>query len=239
MSWVEQLRLELNKRGQKVTVTAVMLKAIALAQLKHPATRSSILPFNRVVTLNDIVGCFTVERMVDGEPAVYFGTVKAPHQKSLQQIAKELKENGELEISQVPQLDMEHKFARFPWWLRRAVLWIGSRIPSARLMCLDATFGISSLGKYAIQGLIPPCVCASTFGIGAVEKRAVVRGGEIVIRPMISISLNFDHRVIDGAPAARFLLEIRSLLEGGMEEYIGALQEAQQQEPALVPSPIS
>lgn len=239
MSWAEQLRADFRKRGEKITVTAIILKAIAIAQVKHPSTRTAILPWNRVVTLNDIVGSFTVERFVDGQPAVYFGTIKAPHTKSLPEIARELDENGKLEFSQVPQLYLEHQFAKFPWWLRRMILWIGVRWPAARLMCLDATFGISSLGKYAIRSLVPPCVCASTFGIGVVEQRAVVRSGEIVIRPMMTLCLNFDHRAIDGAPAARFMGDIKLLLEGEMQEFAPAAPEAQLGAAAMMHAPSS
>jgi pyruvate dehydrogenase E2 component (dihydrolipoamide acetyltransferase) len=71
-----------------------------------------------------------------------------------------------------------------------------------------------------MTAIIPPCVTTSVFGVGSLEDRAVVRDGEIVIRKMMSITLNFDHRVIDGAPAARFLSEVRALLEGGLAEYI-------------------
>jgi hypothetical protein len=37
---------------------------------------------------------------------------------------------------------------------------------------------------------------------------------------MMTLSLNFDHRMIDGAPAARFLQDIKALLEGGLESYL-------------------
>lgn len=85
---------------------------------------------------------------------------------------------------------------------------------------MGATFGLSSLGKWGIKGLIPPCVSTSTFGVGEVEERAVVRGGQIEIRPMLTIILNFDHRIIDGAPAARFMSDVKKLLEGGLENYV-------------------
>jgi hypothetical protein len=220
MSWAEDLRRRLAEQGHRVTVTALVIKAIAIAQVKHPESRTAIMPWGRVATLNDIVASFTVERFIKNQPAVYFGAITEPHLKSLAEIARELRDSGEKEIKEVQQLDLEHRFAGFPWLLRRIILWFGLQHPALRLMCLGATFGISSLGKYAVKAMVPPCVCASTFGVGSVEKRAVVRGEEVVVRPIMSISLNFDHRLIDGAPAARFLTDVRSLLEGGLQEYI-------------------
>lgn len=87
---------------------------------------------------------------------------------------------------------------------------------------MGATFGLSSLGKFGIKAIIPPCASTSTFGVGAMEERPVVREGKIEIRQIFTLTLNFDHRAIDGAPAARFLKDIIGLLEGGLEQHLPA-----------------
>jgi len=51
------------------------------------------------------------------------------------------------------------------------------------------------------------------LGVGATQKRAVVINDAIVIRPMAYLSLSFDHRVIDGATADRFMARVRAILE--------------------------
>ena len=77
-----------------------------------------------------------------------------------------------------------------------------------------------------MKALVPPCVSTSTFGVGAVEQRAVVREGKIDIRPMMTLTLNFDHCIIDGAPAARFLNDVIALIEGGLESYLDSDEAA-------------
>lgn len=54
---------------------------------------------------------------------------------------------------------------------------------------------------------------SAILGAGAIVEKPVVREGQIVIRPMATISLTFDHRVIDGATAGRFLARVTELLE--------------------------
>lgn len=220
MTWAEQLRLELKEKGIKVTATAILLKAIGIAQRLHPASRTAILPWGRTVTFNDIVAGFTVERYVGQQPAVFFGSIESPDSKPLVQVAEELRAYGEDEISTVPQLDIEDRFNNMPWLFRRFILWLGMRFPKVRLRYMGATFGLSSLGKFGCRGLIPPCVSTSTFGVGTIEPRAVVREGAIVVRPMMTLILNFDHRLIDGGPAARFMQDVQRLVEGELQSHI-------------------
>ncbi len=220
MTWSEEFRKKLKDAGVKTTVTAILLKAIAIAQRTHPASRTAIYPWGKMVTFNDIVAGFTVERNVGTQPAVFFGAIDAPDTKSVEEIAQELQAYGAADFKEVKPLDVQARFNNMPWLVRRFILWMGITYPAFRLRHMGATFGLSSLGKFGIKSLIPPCVSTSTFGIGSVEDRAVVRDGKIEIRPMMTISLNFDHRAIDGAPAARFLADIIKLMEGGLENYI-------------------
>lgn len=222
MSWAEGFRKRLLARGHKTTVTAILLKAIGLAQLKHPESRTALLPWGRTVTFNHIVAGFTVEKDIDGQPAVFLGAITDPDSKSVEQIAAELYEYGKASPNDVPQLEIAHRFSKMPWLFRRFILWLGLRYPGVRLRYMGATFGVTSLGKYGLKAIIPPCVCTSTFGVGKVEDRVVVCNGQAEVRPMMTMTLNFDHRIIDGAPAARFVDDVRKLLEGGLAEYVSS-----------------
>ncbi len=77
------------------------------------------------------------------------------------------------------------------------------------------TFTLSNFGSYGgdfeTPLLNPPQ--SAILGIGAITDEVVVRGGQIVIRPMMMLSMTFDHRLIDGAVAGAFRNELRALLE--------------------------
>ena len=77
------------------------------------------------------------------------------------------------------------------------------------------TFTISNLGMYAVESftavLNPPQ--AAIVAVGATEERVVPVGGETVVRPMITLTATFDHRAVDGAPAAAFLQTLKESLE--------------------------
>ena len=77
------------------------------------------------------------------------------------------------------------------------------------------TFTITNLGMYGIESFTPiinqPEV--AILGVTTMEDRAVVRDGAVVIRPMMTLSLTFDHRVVDGSVAAEFLQRVKTLME--------------------------
>jgi pyruvate dehydrogenase E2 component (dihydrolipoamide acetyltransferase) len=54
---------------------------------------------------------------------------------------------------------------------------------------------------------------AAIFGVGRIVEEPVVRNGQLAIENMMTLSLTFDHRVIDGAPAARWLQRICERLQ--------------------------
>jgi len=69
------------------------------------------------------------------------------------------------------------------------------------------TFTISNLGAFGADAFTPivnPPQCA-ILGVGRIVEKPVVRDGSVAIAPTLWLSLTFDHRLIDGAPAARFL----------------------------------
>jgi pyruvate dehydrogenase E2 component (dihydrolipoamide acetyltransferase) len=77
------------------------------------------------------------------------------------------------------------------------------------------TFTVSNLGMYGIENFsaVINTPQAAILAVGAIEERAVVRGGEIVAAQMLGVTLACDHRILYGAPAAEFLARVRALLE--------------------------
>ena len=78
-----------------------------------------------------------------------------------------------------------------------------------------ATFTVSNLGTFGVREfsaiINPPSV--AILAVAAAEKRAVVRGDQIVARTTMTLTLSADHRAVDGAVAAEFLRTLKGLLE--------------------------
>jgi pyruvate dehydrogenase E2 component (dihydrolipoamide acetyltransferase) len=77
------------------------------------------------------------------------------------------------------------------------------------------TFTITNLGAFGVDAFTPIIhtpQCA-ILGVGRIMRRPVVVGEQIVARDQITLSLTFDHRIVDGAPAAHFLQTLSALIE--------------------------
>jgi pyruvate dehydrogenase E2 component (dihydrolipoamide acetyltransferase) len=95
---------------------------------------------------------------------------------------------------------------------------LAEKAQKKRLFPLDydgGTFTVSNLGMFGVDNfvaIVNPPQCA-ILAIGQVAPRVVPHGEGIAVRPMMTMSLSADHRVVDGAIAARFLQEVKNLLE--------------------------
>jgi len=84
------------------------------------------------------------------------------------------------------------------------------------------TFTITNLGMYGVDVFIPIINPPETaiLGVGRVTEKPVVISGQLAIKPVIQLSLSFDHRIVDGAPAAKFLQKIKQILESGLGDVL-------------------
>ena len=78
-----------------------------------------------------------------------------------------------------------------------------------------STFTITNLGMFEVDAFTPIINLpeAAILGVGRIKDCAAVVEGEIAVRKMMWLSLTFDHRLVDGAPAARFLQRIKQYVE--------------------------
>jgi pyruvate dehydrogenase E2 component (dihydrolipoamide acetyltransferase) len=95
---------------------------------------------------------------------------------------------------------------------------LAERARAGRLRPADitgATFTISNLGMYRVDAfraiVVPPQ--AAILAVGSISDRVVPVGGQPAIRPMMTLTLSCDHRVLDGARAALFLNDLTEIID--------------------------
>ena len=102
--------------------------------------------------------------------------------------------------------------------IEKAIHAFADKATSGKLDLNDLTGGTFSISNGGVYGSVlstpilnPPQ--SGILGMHAVQDRAVVRDGEIVIRPMMNLALSYDHRIIDGREAVGFLRQVKEYIE--------------------------
>ena len=81
------------------------------------------------------------------------------------------------------------------------------------------TFTVTNLGMYGVEFFTPIINPpeAAILGVGKITEKPVVIEGKVEVKPTIMLSLSYDHRIVDGAPAAAFLMKVKEKIENTTE----------------------
>jgi pyruvate dehydrogenase E2 component (dihydrolipoamide acetyltransferase) len=182
---IEALRTELTEQtGTKVSALAIVVRALVDVCQRHPELNSSWdEDAHEIVVKRDR----HVGIATDTERGLLVPVVHDAQDKGIAEIAGEIAEL--VDAARAGRATLEQL--------------TGGTITVTNV----GTFG-SSFGTPIIN--IPE---VAILALGRIEQRAVVAGGEIVARPSVTLSLSFDHRVIDGADADKALTDLREVLE--------------------------
>jgi pyruvate dehydrogenase E2 component (dihydrolipoamide acetyltransferase) len=168
----------------KLTMTAIMLKLLAAALKRHPRVNASYDPQTAEIIYKDYVH---IGLAVDTPRGLVVPVVRNVDTRPLPELAAEL-----------INLSERTRKAQF-------------EIAELRGACFTITnYGVlgGTVGTPMIN--FPE---AAILGMGKARLRAWVRGGQIVPRLIMPLSLSFDHRIVDGADGARFLNDVIAALE--------------------------
>lgn len=173
-----------GEQGAKLTYLPFIMKALVAAFRKFPTVNAVMDEAENTLVVR---GAVNIGIATDTPAGLYVPVVKNVQSKSILQLAVEIREIVERTQNGTATLD---DFT-------------------------GGTFTITSVGniggRFATPIINSPEV--AILGVNQIHDRPMVIDGEIVARKMMYLSPSFDHRVIDGAVAARFVSEVKALLE--------------------------
>lgn len=203
-------------RGQP-SYTAIVLKAIALALREHPALNRLVLGGrfrHRPVQLHEIHATVAVERTGAEGDTVYAGVIRDTDHKSLATIHQELRQLSAGEEKDDPRLRLFMRLVRWaPGFLCRWLCGLPRLGPGLWRTHRGGSFALTTVGKYGVDAIAAKWPWPLTFTFGQVKERPVAVAGRVVARPTFYLSMGFDRRLCNGAPAARFFNRVVDLLE--------------------------
>ena len=184
------------------------------------AINADLAAENIKVSLNDLIikGCARALRLVPEVNASFMGDAIHYHQRVDVSVAVAIPDGL---ITPVVRHADEKTIAQIAVEVRS----LAERARDKRLTVeefTDGTFSVSNLGMFGIDeftAVINPPE-AAILAVGAVRDEPVIDGGELRAGKRLRMTLSCDHRVIDGAVGARFLAELRGLLEAPVRLFL-------------------
>ena len=180
----KRIKTAAAERGINVTYIPIIMKAVSLVLRDFPNLNAMMDEDNFELVVK---GDHNIGISTDTPQGLYVPVIRNVEQKSILHIAAEM--------ADLTQRTREGKV----------------KLDELR----GGTFTMTSVG--AIGGVLATPILnvpeVAILGVNAIRDQAVVRNGEIVVRPMMYVSPSFDHRVIDGAVGARFVAALKNVLE--------------------------
>ena len=205
------LRAQKAKTGESLSFTAFLIACLAQAVEEHKAVQAMRLGSKRLILFEDVDVLTYIERGVAPMPSI----IRAANHKTVREIHQEIRA---AQVQDVAKAAVGFKLVQYlPTFLFRFLLRMLGRDPQLRKKYVG-TVALSSVGMFGkgagwgIPPATPPSLWVTAGGIG--EKPGVV-DGQIAIRDYLSLTISFDHDIIDGAPAARFTQRLKELIESG------------------------
>jgi pyruvate dehydrogenase E2 component (dihydrolipoamide acetyltransferase) len=181
----ERLKAKVSEEwGFAPAYNDLLAKIVATALGKYPYMNARLANDGEAI---ELLGSINLGQAVDTERGLLVPVIRDANLKSLRQLGVEFRE----------QADRARK--------GRSLLEELS----------GGTFTITNLGMYEVDAFTPVINLpeVAILGVGRIAPKVVPYRGEVAVRSMLTLSLVFDHRLVDGAPAARFLQYIKQVIE--------------------------
>ncbi|MBO1413053.1 2-oxo acid dehydrogenase subunit E2 [Streptomyces sp. FH025] len=204
----------------RIGYVSMVVKAAADVVADYPDARAllqggALRP--RLAVTPGVSAKVLLDKTVDGQRCVVSGTVPDAGAKSTEQIQAVVDTYKDAPVDDAGPYRQMLKLQRMPLPLSRLVYRAALRDPVKRA-ALQGTFSVTSVGREPVRAIYPMISGTLGFGIGRIVDTPVARAGDVVIAPLFTLSLAFDHRVLDGALASEVLGRVKDRLESWKQD---------------------
>jgi pyruvate/2-oxoglutarate dehydrogenase complex dihydrolipoamide acyltransferase (E2) component len=208
------------RTGESPSFTAFIIGCLGRAVDEHPYVHALWKGRHHLIQFDDVDVLTWIEREIAGQPQVLPCIVRAANYKTFPEIHDEIRT---AQVQDLTSIDVGGAKASqlLPAWLFRPYFELATRIGKWFPLEWKKRWGtvtlsaVGMVGKGAGWGIPPssPSICWITVG-GIGQKRENL-DGQIVTRDYLSLTVSFDHNMMDAAPGARFTERFKELIESG------------------------
>jgi pyruvate/2-oxoglutarate dehydrogenase complex dihydrolipoamide acyltransferase (E2) component len=208
------LREHKAKTGESLSFTAFIATCLGKAVDENKSVQAYRKGRKHLILFDDVDVTTRIERDVSGQKQITNYTIRAANRKTFREINYEIRAAQVEDVAKA--LERYQAFQSLPTLLLRFLLWVLGKYPQVQKK-YGGTVGLTAVGMFG-EGAgwgIPSPTPTLMITVGGIGEKPGVVDGHIAIREYLSLTISFDHDMIDGAPAARFTQRLKDLIESG------------------------
>jgi len=211
-----------SQTGIKISFTGWIIKCIGQAVSEHKEVHAFRTKKNKLLVFENAHIRTLVERTTpSGKKVPINHIIKFANKKSVQEITKEIREAQEMQVEERNQLVegtpnyFIRLFSLFPKFIRKII--IQRKLTNTEFFLENAgTIGVTAIGMFGknIAGWgIPFPNNTMNVAIGGIKRKPMMVEEELVEHEFLNLTIQIDHNIVDGGPAARFVSRAIELIE--------------------------
>ncbi|HZC07286.1 MAG TPA: 2-oxo acid dehydrogenase subunit E2 [Ktedonobacterales bacterium] len=215
------LREREAQAGERLSFSAFIIACVAHAVDENKSLNVCRKGGKRLALFEDVDVATAIERDMTGQRQPIIYSVRAANRKTVREIHRDIRTAQAAPVKSTWEgFQAERWLKPIPMTALRAVWsifwWARGRYPRIQKK-YGGTIGLTAVGMFGDGGGwgIPLSYHTLDVTLGGIAQKPGVVAGRIAIREYLCVTLSFDHDVIDGAPAARFVSRLRELIESG------------------------
>jgi len=203
-----------EKTGIKLSFTAYIVSCLAKTISDYPQF-NSFTKGKKLILLDDLTISVLVEREIAGEHVPEpIGIQKAQH-KTYIQIHKEIREAKNQQTDKLVSLSGKTWITLIPGFLLKLIIRIADK--NIHMAKKYGKIAVTAVGMYSKEPIwfIPHGSPTVLVTIGNINKKVLELDNQFVSREHLCLTVSFDHDIVDGAPAARFMNDLINEIKSG------------------------
>ena len=212
----EQIRTIERETGTDLSFTAFIVYCMAVTVAEQPQVHRYHDWRGRIREFDDVDVNVLIERDVAGERIGVLHVIRAGNRRTVRSIHDEIR-HAQADAANSLDAGISRLARRFPGFISRQIWRLPKWFPS-RWKQLAGTVAVTSVGMFGTGNgwAITPTNYTLQLTVGGIGSKPRLIDGELQSREYLSLTVTFDHDVVDGAPATRFVQRLGENLEAGI-----------------------
>jgi pyruvate/2-oxoglutarate dehydrogenase complex dihydrolipoamide acyltransferase (E2) component len=208
------MRDHFERTGEKLSLTAYVVTCLAQVIKDHPQL-NSFIKGSRLIILDDLAISVLIEREIVGEKVPEPVGIQQAQSKTLRQIHNEIREAKKQQSDTLGTLSDQTWIRLIPSFLLKTFIRVADK--NIHMAGVYGKVAVTAVGMFSKEAIwcIPHGSATVLVTIGSISKKVVEVDGCLVSREHLCLTVSFDHNIVDGAPASRFMNQFIETVKSG------------------------